>query len=49
MSIAVSLVIGAGCGLIGFALGWVLKGKLAPKLGAIETKVATLEKDVKAL
>lgn len=43
------IVIGGLSALAGFVAGWVLKGKLAPKVGAIETKVAQVEKDVKAL
>jgi hypothetical protein len=43
------IVVGSLCAVVGFGLGWFTCGKLAPKVGAIETKVATLEKDVKNL
>lgn len=35
--------------LVGFGLGWFACKKLAPKVGAIETKIATAEKDVKTI
>ncbi len=35
--------------IVGFGLGWFLCKQLAPKVGEIETKVSTIEKDVKSL
>ncbi len=34
------------CLIVGVALGWVAAKRLAPKVGAIETKIAAAEKDL---
>lgn len=40
------IVIGSTALVVGFGLGWYACKQLAPKVGAIETKVATAEKDL---
>jgi hypothetical protein len=42
-----SIVIGATALIVGFALGWYACKKLSAKVGAIETKIQTAEKDLK--
>jgi hypothetical protein len=41
-----TLVISATALIVGFALGWYACAKLAPKVGAIETRVQAAEKDL---
>jgi hypothetical protein len=40
------IVIASTTLIVGFGLGWFACKRLAPKVGAIETKIATAEKDL---
>jgi hypothetical protein len=42
-----TIVIASLALVVGFGLGWFACTKLAPKVGAIETKIASAEKDLK--
>jgi hypothetical protein len=42
-----SIVIGFSALIVGFGLGWYACKKLAAKVGAIETKIQAVEKDLK--